>query len=682
MAKDPYRYYRIEARELLEGLQTGVSELERGTGDREVVTRLLRLAHTLKGAARVVKQPRTADLAHSLEGSLAPHRDGGPPPSEVVGKLARDVELIAQELAAMDAPLAAAPAAPAAPGRPAPAEERFETVRVELAEMDVLLEGVSEVGVQVSALRRDHSRVEAVRGLAAALAELLETRGTGAPKTLQRARALSEELLGVLDLARRGLSEGIDRSEAELRLVRDRAHTLRLVPAGAVFAELERTARDAAAQLGKRVDFQAEGGEHRLDGHVLAPLRDALLHAVRNAVDHGIEREVERVAAGKAPVGKLRLEVKRLGSRMRFTLSDDGRGLDVEAIRRAAVTLGRIPPTQALDASGAVKLLLQGGLSTAASVTQISGRGIGFDVVRTAVERVKASLDIKTEDRRGTSLEIVVPLSLSSFTVLLVEAGGLVACLPVEAVHRALRVPAAEIVSAGDHDAVRFEGGALPFVSLARSLSWKTEAEAPRVAWLLVVLNTRKGRVAVGVDRLVGTADVVVRPLPAGVGRVALVVGLARDAEGDPQPVCDPDGLGEAARDGRVRLVHAAPRERTAILVVDDSLTTRMLEQGILESAGFLVDLATSGEEALAMARARRYGLLVVDVEMPGMSGFELVARTRADPELERVPAILVTSRGAPEDRRRGAEVGARAYIVKGEFDQNAFLDTVRSLVS
>jgi two-component system chemotaxis sensor kinase CheA len=197
-----------------------------------------------------------------------------------------------------------------------------------------------------------------------------------------------------------------------------------------------------------------------------------------------------------------------------------------------------------------------------------------------------------------------------------------------------------------------------------------------------VVVQSGSSWAAVGVERLLGTANVVVRPLPEMVDSIAVVAGASLDAEGNPQLVLDPAGLVAAARAGAEARPAPAPAARAPILVIDDSLTTRMLEQSILESAGFDVDVAVSAEDALVKARDRRYGLFVVDVEMPGMDGFEFVERTRADPVLRETPAILVTSRSAPEDRRRGEQAGARGYILKGEFDQVHLLHTIQRLIA
>ena len=197
----------------------------------------------------------------------------------------------------------------------------------------------------------------------------------------------------------------------------------------------------------------------------------------------------------------------------------------------------------------------------------------------------------------------------------------------------------------------------------------------------MVVVEAASGGAAIGGDRLLGATNIVVRPLPPSAAVEPVVAGACLDAEGNPQLVLDPEGLVAAAYSGQGPVVEAAPLKRLPVLVIDDSLTTRMLEQNILESAGYQVDLATSGEEALAKARQKRYGLFLVDVEMGGMDGFEFVTRTQADEALRAIPSIMVTSRSAEEDRRRAERAGARAYVLKGEFDQGSLLRMIRAFI-
>lgn len=677
MARDRYRYFRIEARELLDALSRGILDLEKAPGDRALVARLLRHAHTLKGAARVVQQQAVGDLAHVAEDALEPHRaEGAPPvPRERIDALLRVVDDIAASVAALEP-------APAGEGAEAPAPARpggdpFESLRIDVRELDALLTAVLEAGVQVTTLRRELAGLDHVEEVARALSDQLSLRrradGGG-----QRARALVEELRRALGEARRTLSGHAGHAERELGDVRSAADRLRLLPARAVFATLERAARDAARALERGVTFHAAGGEVRVDAGVLAAVRDALLHAVRNAVAHGVEPAAERVRAGKPAAGTIRVAVGRRGRRVLFSCTDDGRGIDTERVRAAAVRKGLATPEEAaaLDAEGLASLLLRGGLSTAGAVDGVAGRGVGLDVVRDTAARLEAQVSLRSEPGRGTTVEIAVPVSISALTALQVEVSGAVAALPLDAVRRTAFVPPEQVVRLPEGAGLEHEGEVIPFVPLAQVLA--RPLPAARRFWSAVVVQAGPRLVALGADRLTGTSELVVRPLPRFVEADPAVAGAALDAEGNPLLVLDPSGLLAAATAGG-----ASEGERAArlpILVVDDSLTTRMLEQSILESAGYEVELAVSGEEALERARARRFGLLIVDVEMPGMDGFEVVRQVRADPRLD-APAILVTSRASPEDRQRGLEAGARAYFVKSEFDQRRLLATIEELL-
>jgi two-component system chemotaxis sensor kinase CheA len=686
MVKDQYKYFRIEARELLEGLNQGVLEIERGGRGKDLVGRVLRLVHTLKGASRVVKQPGIAELAHSIEDAFAPLREEhGEVPRERLNQVLGLLDTIAAKVAALD--LDSAEARGEAPRKVS--EEFFETVRVELEEVDTLLEGVSEASVQLTALRRESEIAERARQLAGLLFESLarqtrfETNGTGliAPNT--KARALAEELRGHLERLTRSLVAGIDQVEAEFAQVRDATNHLRLLPAANIFPLLERAVRDAAQSLNKEVLFESFGGDIRLDAHVLAALRDALPHVVRNAVAHGIESQPERRASNKPLQGRVELRVERRGNRAAFICRDDGRGIDVEAVRRVAVRRGLVAASDAtaLGLEDAVRIIMKGGVTTTGAVDEVSGRGIGLDVVRETAARLKGEVIIRSEAGKGTSLEICVPVSVSSLLALQVDTGGTVASIPLDAIRRTLQVADCDIARSAEKDSIVYDGKVIPFLALTRTLRKKAIVDRRLRSWSVVVLEASFGVAAVGVDRLLGATSIVVRPLPPLAVAEAVVAGASLDAEGIPQLLLDPEGLVATASLGRSPAHETVSAKRPAVLVIDDSLTTRMLEQSILESAGYEVDLATSAEEALGKAREKQYGLFLVDVEMPGMDGFEFVSRTQADSLLRAIPSILVTSRNAVEDRRRGEEVGARAYIVKGEFDQGYLLQRIREFV-
>jgi two-component system chemotaxis sensor kinase CheA len=310
----------------------------------------------------------------------------------------------------------------------------------------------------------------------------------------------------------------------------------------------------------------------------------------------------------------------------------------------------------------------------------VSGRGVGLDVVREVAARLKGEVSVRSEPGRGARFEIAVPVSLSSVTALVVEAAGIAVALPLDAVGSARRLAAGDVARSADGDAIVDDGSSVPLVPLARVLDWP-ESHASAGAASAVIVRASDRRAAFTIDRLAGIVDLVLRPLPLQVGPSPLCIGASLDADGSPLLVLDPEGLVEAAGTRRDRPPKPPERERARVLVIDDSITTRMLEQSILESAGYEVELATSGEEGLRKAREGRFGLFIVDVEMPGMDGFGFLAEKRADAALRDVPAIMVTSRGDEADRRRGLEAGARAYIVKGEFDQGRLLETIHGLI-
>ena len=701
MAKDPYQYFRVEARELLDGLTQGILQLEKGASapPSEGVARLLRLAHTLKGAARVVMQPRIAERAHTVEGILTTYRESELPLSNSQqSELLRLLDEISSYLAAISSL-----ATNLTPTR-LPAEEPLETLRVEIQDMDSLLQTITEAGVQLGALRKGIGDAERLHDLTSLLLDLLTVRpaenrdvAAAAPALagMARARLLAEELRSSLDHFQRSLAVDLERVDGAFVEMRDLTQRLRLIPAQTVFASLARSVRDAAQTLGKRVAFDASGGEVRLDANVLASLRDALMHVVRNAVAHGVESEAERIALAKPPAGQLRLEVLRRGSRVAFVLTDDGRGIDVEAVRKVAVARGIVPAAaaKALSAEQVIALLGSAGvvgLTTSSEVTELSGRGIGLDVVRSTLSQLKGEMSIRSEPGRGVRVEVQVPVSIAALQGLVVEAGGARLAIPLDAVQQTLRVGDAEVARSAEGDSILHAGKVIPFLPLELMLR-RSGSGGPNLGHRVnsgicsaVVVQAGGRCVALGVDRLLGAATIVMRELPSVIEADAMVAGASLDAEGTPQLVLDPAGLVAAAERSRgetfkaVAETHAQP---APILVIDDSLTTRMLEQSILEAAGYQVELAVSAEDGLTKAHDHRYSLFIVDVEMPGMDGFGFVAQTRADPVLRDIPAILVTSRDAVSDRLRGQQAGASAFIVKGEFDQMQLLQTIRTLI-
>ena len=668
MAKDPYRYFRIEAQELVEDLGQGLAQLEKGY-DSEIVRRLLRHAHTLKGAARVVRRVEIGNLAHRFEDLLSQHRDG--PDAIAVATMNDALQVLAQirrDVAELDVPsrkirVVTEDIVP---------QEGSESVRVRVRDLDDVLDSALAAAAGASSLEAVGRRLEEI---CSELRTLVEAKSD---KT--RITEDGERLVEELESLHRRLGERTERVVGELGEIRTIASELRLIPARVVIADIERAARDAAQTLDKLVEVHCEGAEIHIDAHVLAGLRTALLHVVRNSVAHGIETRSERERQGKPAVGRIEISLERLGHQVRIVCRDDGKGVDFDEVQRAAVVRGAISSEAArdMDAASLTALLLRGGLSTTHAVTEVSGRGVGLDAARHAIEALRGEITLRSTKGEETVVEMVVPISLAAVPALSLQVEGCSVLVPLGNVRQTLRLRRDDVVRGEQGQRIERDGEAIPFVRLDHLLAGSLTNPEVQSA---VILEAGGRIAAVGVDRLGGVQSIVIRPIPAHAEAAAFVSGAVFDDEGVPQLVLAPAAVVETATSARRVVYESATAESPPLLVIDDSLTTRMLEQSILESAGYRVELATSGEEGLAKARQQRYGAFIVDVEMPGMNGFEFISAVRDDDRLSMTPSILVTSRADPTDKRRGKEVGARAYIVKSEFDQAELLEAIRRLV-
>jgi two-component system chemotaxis sensor kinase CheA len=327
-----------------------------------------------------------------------------------------------------------------------------------------------------------------------------------------------------------------------------------------------------------------------------------------------------------------------------------------------------------------IELLLHGGVSTSRSVSHVAGRGVGLDVVRETVAELKGEVDIQTWPGKGTDVQVLVPVSLSLVPALRLESGGIAVYAPLDSVRKTLRVERSEISRSSEGERVRYDDRYIPFADLSRVLR-RADSAAQSPVRNAVVIEAGGRLAAVGVEQLRGVRDIIVRTIPLHVAADPTVAGVALDDLGVPRLVLAPAPVVHWIHQSTELPAEPQAPARLPILVIDDSLTTRMLEQSILESAGYDVDLAVCAEDALEMAGRRRYGLFIVDVEMPGMNGFEFIARTKQSAQLRDTPAVLVTSRSDPEDKRRGRDVGARAYVVKSQFNQQDILNVIRGLI-
>jgi len=481
---------------------------------------------------------------------------------------------------------------------------------------------------------------------------------------------------------------------------------LRMLPVSTVFDTFPRAVRDLARERNKELDLIVEGANTELDKQMLERISDPLMHMLRNAVDHGMEPPDEREAMDKERRGKIWLRAFAMGGSIIIEVEDNGRGLDPDAIRAKALSVGLATEEKlrSMSERELQSLIFLSGFSTSKTVTDISGRGVGLDVVRrNIIEELKGDISVDTQPGKGTRFTLTLPLTLTTLRILFVRLGRYRFGLPITYVDETTRVRPEEVIQVVDRQAIRMRDQLVPLAPLSEVLSLPavsaaSEATAPSATngqWLyLVVAQAADERVAFIVDEIADEEDVLIKSLPRHMKRIGLLAGATITPRGQIVPILHIPGLIRAARAGV-----AVPTEMEAvdevrglgapqILVVDDSLNTREIEKSILEAQGYRVDLARDGLDALRMidqAPAAEgeayYDLLIVDIEMPRMDGLTLTEQLRADRRYSRVPIIIVSSRDQEEDRRRGLAVGANAYIVKGTFDQEELTRTVASLL-
>lgn len=509
------------------------------------------------------------------------------------------------------------------------------------------------------------------------LLDYLET----SQKRLSEATTHIDGILREYDSDTTHLSQVIDQLGEEIKRVN-------MLPLNTITASFGRMVRDLAQKAGKQVDLQIIGGETEIDKHVLEQIKDPLIHLLRNAIDHGIELPDQRAAVGKPREGTITLNTEKSGNDVIIRVADDGAGLDLEGIRQAIRRQNRAAPEPVNEAE-LEEAIFKIGVSTNPIITDISGRGVGLDVVRNSVESLHGHVDVKWATGKGSSFSMTLPLRLTSERGLFVQISNQTFAIPIGVIDRILTIDPKEIISLEGRNAIRYIDRPIALVSLGAILGLEDSSQASRTSLPTIILNIAGHCMAFVVDAILGDQEVVVKGLGKQLVRVNCISGCTIMGSGDIVLNLNTiDLVRQAAKDGQRTVTNfqtidtASEHEtRRRILVVDDSITTRTLEKNILESAGYIVELAINGQEALDMVKAHgNPDLMVVDIIMPIMNGFELTQKVKNDPKLSEIPVILVTSLDSAEDKARGIEVGAEAYIVKSKFNQNNLLEIIEQL--
>lgn len=483
-------------------------------------------------------------------------------------------------------------------------------------------------------------------------------------------------IIGALQRHARNLGADYRELNNQLQSLLNEVKGARLAPVRPLLEELEIAARRIARQLAKKVRITIVGGDLELDRSIMESLKVPLLHLVRNALDHGLESTEERNAMHKRQEGHLNISVISRGTgMMEFSVTDDGRGIQTDEVLAAAKQQGLISGDSEADS---LDLIFTSGISTSSKVTELSGRGLGMAIVREKVEALKGSIRVKTKIGQGTSFILSVPTSLATFEGLLVKEQGRFLVFPLSGVEAAAKIKLEDVFTIEGSQVIRFRDHVLPITRLGQLLNLpQLQSETVKNSWPTVIVIAGGRRLALMVDEIFGVQEVVSRDLGPQLKKVRFVMGACMVGYHQIVPVLNVSDLLTNMR-GNIRSVSQAESSHIpTILIADDSITTRTLIRGLLEAAGFIVRAAADGSQAWEMLQNEKFDLLISDVDMPGITGFDLSIKVRSNSRLSKIPIILITGQEKIEDRQRGLKLGANAYIEKSSFDKGLLLETV-----
>lgn len=718
--------FKVEAAEHFQAIGTGLMELEKAAepADRmRQIETVFRAAHSLKGAARAVNFGAIETLCQSLESLFAAwkRRESIPTP-ETLDDAHRALNAMWQVMAEPASPEARMDEGPQTE-RPSTAQVLstppgdVETVRIAVAALDArLLEAEEMLAAKLTAdqwaadlgalearfeqWRKQWSRIQPrIRRLRQAGEQAREVAATADSHELAEFFDWNHDYLRTLEGSVTGLRRRAEQNRLLVAKLVDEllenSKKLLMLPLSTLTPLLFKVVRDLCRDQGKDAALTIRGEETTIDKRILEELKDPLIHLLRNCIDHGVETPEQRQRAGKPPQAVITVAVSpRDGNQIEISVSDDGAGVDLEKVRLAAGKRGLFAP----DASGsnaesaALGLVFEADVSTSPIITQVSGRGLGLAIVREKTEKLGGRVAIESRRGAGTVIRMIVPLTLATFRGILIRAAQRPFIVPTAHVERVTRFKPEDVQTVEGRRTLALNGRAVALVELAEVLQLPAarrmaDASADSV---VLVLGVGEQTVAFAVSAVLDEREVLVKRFAKPLSRVRNIAGATVLGSGEVAPILNvPDLLKSARRAGAAPAApgsrEPAPTQPQAaakrILVAEDSITSRMLLKGILESAGYEVSTAVDGIDAFTTLRAGHFDLVVSDVEMPRLNGFDLTARIRADRTLAETPVVLVTALESREDRERGIEVGANAYLVKSSLDQDDLLQALQRLI-
>lgn len=735
--------FMVEAEEHVGSLAGSLRELEAGVTEqrgRELIEKTFREVHTLKGAARTVNLSHLVALCHAMETLLAlvkrgevklgpavvevfaqgftalrqmvPNEANGqnPPPVPGLDALVARLEGVSRGQPLPPVPVVApagiapaAPAPPVTPVAPEPAPARVATVeeqpgpvlpatrptlRVAIDRLDYLLHQAEEL---IAAKLSGTERLAEIRSIGLGLLERTRLRQRlDLPAQSQHDTQTLAWIGNRLSLLAREADHDVRTLAKSVDNLLSGTKQVLMLPAARLLEPVAQDITELSRAQGKDVLLNLSGQELELDRRVQEELREALLHLARNAVDHGIETPAQRRAAGKPPRATIDLTVsQRDGGRAEIAISDDGSGMDMRSLLSGALSMGLLDEHEAtsLTPEQVMSLAFQSGLSTRRSVTDISGRGLGLAIVQEVVERLGGSVTVETRPGQGTTFRLLLPVTLAAFRVVMAEVAGRCYAMPTNRIERVGRIASKDVQQIDGREVLRLDGRPIGLVRLSDLLHLSTPLLPSADYRHYLVLSAAGQRLAVEVDQIQGETEILMKPLAWPLSRVpgvggAIVLpsgrlGFVLNVHDLLRTALNPEFQVRAARPVMASLAPA----RKSILIAEDSITARTLFKHVLEAAGFRVRTCVDGMEAWTVLAGEIFDLVVSDVEMPRMGGFELTERIRQDSRLADIPVILITSLESREDRERGVDVGASAYIVKKSFDQSDLLEIIGRLI-
>lgn len=710
--------FREEIRTHTAGLSQGLLELERDPGNPQRIEPVMRAAHSLKGACRIVGIDSAVELAHLMEDGFVAAQNGKlaiAPAS--IDTLLRATDLLAGlgnddpghwanthhadvsqlKLAVQAINRGETPTAPAATPVVVPAPTAVEAtppapaeavVRVTAQSLNRLMSLAGESLVQARWLQPFATALAELKKyqdqIAARLDTIAQSSGSDAKVAAEagqlaaRSRQLLTERIGEFE------NHANQAEDLNSRLYQE-VIVSRMRPFADGLHGFPRLVRDTARMLGKQVRLEVVGQNTEVDRDILEKLEAPLTHLLRNAMDHGIESVDVRTARGKPAEGTVKLEARHRGGMLSITVGDDGAGIDIERLRNKVLDR-RLAPAEMvrrMTEAELLEFLFLPGFSTAAQLTEVSGRGVGLDVVLETVRKVGGSVHITTALGRGTSFHLMLPLTLSVVRAVLVEIAGEPYAFPHTRIDRLLRVPRTEVQSLQHRQFITVGENSVGLVLASQLLDLPADpTDDPDIS--VVLVSDTSGLYGLIVDSFRGEQDLVVRPLDPRLGKVPNVGSAAILDDGSPVLIVDVEemcrSMDQFIQTGTLRRVDANAGSESAkkrILVVDDSITVREVQKQILRARGYDVETAVDGQDGWRRLGQERYDLVVSDVDMPKMTGLQLIRRIRDDAKLRDLPVIVVSYKDRDEDRLLGMEAGANHYLTKASFHDDTFVGAV-----